>query len=81
MSSEDIIRAWKDPDQRDATGVNHPAGQVELADVRGGNETSIPCYMIPTAIFSCYIWECGDTIKIGSCNDPFSYIGCCTAAE
>jgi hypothetical protein len=36
MSSEEIIRAWKDPDRRvDDGGVNHPAGDIEL-DYTGG---------------------------------------------
>jgi hypothetical protein len=44
MSSEDIIRAWKDPDHPEASGVDHPAGEIQLvADVAGGNVTSDPC--------------------------------------
>lgn len=41
MSSEEIIRAWKDPEGRGA-GMVHPAGEIVLdADPVGGSIVSI----------------------------------------
>jgi hypothetical protein len=77
MSSKDIIRTWKDPDHRDATDVDHPAGEIELVNVHGGTNTTIACITLITQALSCQLWDCGDTVKVGSCNDPFSYISCC----
>jgi mersacidin/lichenicidin family type 2 lantibiotic len=79
MSSEDLIRIWKNPDHRDTTGADHPAGQIELADmdVSGGTLSAWPCITLITQALSCQVWECGDTVKVGSCNDPISYITCC----
>jgi hypothetical protein len=37
MSSDEIVRGWKDPDSRSGDlEVGHPAGDIELIDPAGG---------------------------------------------
>jgi mersacidin/lichenicidin family type 2 lantibiotic len=82
VSSEEIIRAWKDPEYR-AGDTNHPAGEIALDQVDdhvGG--TSIPCYAltvsvsnVATQFFSCF-GDCEASVAHGTCAYAGS-IGCC----
>jgi mersacidin/lichenicidin family type 2 lantibiotic len=60
MSSDDLVRAWKDPEHRDAYVDEHPAGEIALDRVVGGNAITLQptCF---TALALC-------TFDIGGCN-------------
>ena len=82
MSTEDLVRAWKDPDQRgDTPPIDHPAGGIELAgsDAHGAAEEvpSAACTIsiIATQALSCWPGSCEKTLFEGTCG-AFS-VGCC----
>jgi hypothetical protein len=82
MSSEDIIRAWKDPDSRDPLESGHPAGDIDLArgfvDAHGGTAHWACSLTVSWATdsFSCHL-QCERTVFNGTCGVG-SY-GCCEA--
>jgi hypothetical protein len=39
MSGNDLVRAWKDPDERGTAA--HPAGNINLDDLSGGGEVHL----------------------------------------
>lgn len=61
MSSDELVRAWKDPDLRAAIGVDHPAGDVEMTDVTGGT-IDIIIDVISEYLGTCWGVSCGGNI-------------------
>lgn len=80
MSSEDIIRSWKDPDGRgESPGADHPSGGIVLSgdDSFGGSGWTsiiIETTIIATHGLSC-LPECQHTVAQGSC--PWLTYACC----
>lgn len=81
MSSEDIIRLWKDP--VDDPAADHPAGRIDLnhlgSDPAGGTDTAEICVSIAISIAASDLIHCADSIMHGSCG-AFS-VGCCKATQ
>jgi mersacidin/lichenicidin family type 2 lantibiotic len=83
MSSEDTIRAWKDPDQRvGGHHDEHPAGRIELPNFSdsavGGTDTAEICTSILISIGFSNLIHCADSVMHGTCG-AFS-VGCCAKA-
>jgi hypothetical protein len=79
VSSDRVVRAWKDPDVREATGMPaHPAGEIELDINPQVGGTGWTCTSAVTSVLtenqSCWM-TCEETFGHGTC-DYFSY-GCC----
>jgi hypothetical protein len=41
MSGNDLVRLWKDPDERGDAAHHHPAGEVDLDDLSGAGEVHL----------------------------------------
>jgi hypothetical protein len=55
MSGEELVRAWKDPDERG--DIPHPAGEISLAAINGGAAAWISGYAGETVLGgnSCFL--------------------------
>jgi hypothetical protein len=61
VSGNDLVRVWKDPDERGA--IAHPAGEITLDDLSGG------LVVFPPA--GSFWWQCPSPSFCGVwCPDP-----------
>jgi hypothetical protein len=68
MSGNDLVRAWKDPDERGDAA--HPAGDISLDDLSGAGEVRITVVSVQPA-------NCLETLIWPRCpHRSFAYIAC-----
>ncbi len=81
MTTQDIVRYWKDPESRDGQGIDHPAGTIDLpAQAVGAAEagtTTITTVTVATEAISCWL-SCDASFHKGTC--AFVSYGCCAEA-
>jgi hypothetical protein len=71
MSGYELVRAWKDPDERGDTA--HPAGEISLDALNGAGDPEGPFGSIDL-----FTWICCNptflicTIYAGKCEDVFA---------
>lgn len=72
MTGDDLVRAWKDPDHRDA-GVDHPAGDILLGAEHVGASTTgyLPDTVQCTLRCTLHIQVCGEWTAPPYCAETF----------
>ncbi len=78
MSTEDMIRYWKDPESRGDLGIDHPASTIDLPSEAVSASTTITTVTIATEAVSCWL-HCEASFHKGTC--AFVSYGCCEEAQ
>lgn len=66
MSTEELIRALKDPDYRDGLAIDHPAGEIAVDRV-GGTAASVVILSAISMCTTCLV-TCAISASTCDCN-------------